>query len=132
MNQTILFLASEPIIRNVICEALESQGYLVQTAGDVGSAVDRLKECTPDLLMVRHYVEDISGYDAAVYLRGRCPGIPVLMVGGLLDDDRLENPALVQGFEIFPKPFRASELLDKVKEVLAKGSARNRADHDWR
>ncbi len=132
MNQTILFLASEPIIREVISEALESQGYLVQTAGDVGSALDRLKECTPDLLMVRHYVEDISGYDAAVYLRARCPGIPVLMVGGLLDDDRLENPALAQGFEIFPKPFRASELLDKVKEVLAKGLARNRADHDWR
>jgi DNA-binding response OmpR family regulator len=31
---------------------------------------------------------------------------------------------LLQGFEIFPRPFKAAELLDKVKAVLRKGSPR--------
>jgi CheY-like chemotaxis protein len=128
MYTTILFLASDPVIRTVICEALESEGYCVLAAGDVGSAVDRLKECTPDLFMVRHYTEGISGHDAAIYIRKMLPGIPVLIVGGLLDDDRLENREMLQGFEVFPKPFKAADLLEKVKEVLVKSPLRNRVD----
>jgi CheY-like chemotaxis protein len=125
MNTTILFLGSEPIIRKVICEVLESGGYTVRAAGDIGGAVDRLKECPPDLFMVRHYTDSMPGHEAAMYLRTLCPGIPVLMVGGILDDDRLENREFLQGFEVFPKPFRAAELLDKVKEVLLKRSRRS-------
>jgi DNA-binding response OmpR family regulator len=119
MKTTILFLASDPVIRNVICEALESGGYSVLAAGDVGSAVDWVKECKPDLLMVRHYTESLSGHDAAMYLRRMCPGIPVLIVGGLLDDVRLADRAILQGFEVFPKPFTAAELVDRVREMLA-------------
>lgn len=125
MNTTrILFLASDPLIRKVICGTLESAGYLVVAANDLGVAVDRWKDCSPDLLMVRHYTDSISGHDAAVYLRRLHPGIPVLIVGGLLDDSQLENRETVHGFEIFPKPFKAAELLAKVKEVLAKHPTR--------
>lgn len=118
LNITILLLASDSDIRNVICEALESAGYSVLKADDIGEAVDRLKQSAPDLLMVRHYTENISGHDAAIYLRQMCPGIPVLLVGGILNDVRLENRAIIQGFEIFPKPFRAAELLEQVKGVM--------------
>ena len=86
-----------------------------------GTAVDRLKEFTPDLLVIRSYVEDIPGYDAATFLRTRRPGLPVLMVGGLIDDDRLVYRMSLEGFEVFPKPYTAAALLEKVKEVLAKG-----------
>lgn len=128
MNEIILFLASESVIRKAICKALESKGYIVLTASDVGSAVVRLRECTPALLMVRHYTESLSGHDAAVYLRGTCPGIPVLFVGGLLDDPSLGNRESLRGFEVFPKPFTAAELLGKVKEVLDKHSHRHQLD----
>jgi DNA-binding response OmpR family regulator len=126
---TILLLASDPVIRKAFSRALESAGYSVLAVGDVGGAVDWLKDCTPDLLMIRHYTESISGHEAAVYLRTKAPGIPVLMVGGLLDEVGLENRELIEGFEVFPKPFTASQLLDKVKEVLGKYSLRPGAHH---
>jgi DNA-binding NtrC family response regulator len=129
-SPTILFLASDSHIRRIISKALDSGGYFVLTASDIGGAVDCLKKSTPDLLMVRHYTESISGHDAAMYLRRMCPGIPVLMVGGILDDAGLENREILQGFEIFPKPFQAAELVEKVKEVLAKHSPRNDAARD--
>jgi len=122
-----LLLVSESDIRYVICEALESAGYSVLKAGDMGDAVDRLKQSPPDLFMVRHYTENISGHDAAIYLRKMCPGIPVLLVGGILYDVGLQNREIIQGFEIFPKPFRAAELLEKVREVLVKHPPRNHA-----
>ena len=120
LNQTILLLASDQVTREVIREALESAGYSVLPAGDIGRAVDALKTSTPDLLLVRDYIESMSGHDAAVYLRTICNGMPVLIVGGTIHDDRLENREILHGFEVFPKPFAAAELLTKVKEVLAK------------
>ena len=77
---------------------------------------------------MRHYTESISGHDAAMYLRRVCPGVPILMVGGVLQDNSLENQEALDAFEIFPKPFEAAELLDKVQEVLLKHSPRTRAD----
>jgi DNA-binding response OmpR family regulator len=127
---TILFLASDSRISKVISQALDSAGYVVLTAHDIGGAIDFLKKCTPDLLIVRHYTESISGHDAAMHLRKICPGIPVLMLGGILDDGGLENRETLQGFEIFPKPFHAAELVEKVKEVLAKHLPRNSAARD--
>lgn len=128
MNETILLLASDWGIRNVICKALESQGYSVLSASNLGAAADLLKAHTFDLLMVRPYTESVSGHDAAKYLRRQCPEIPVLIVAGLLDDVELEDREALQEFEVFPKPFKAVELLDKVKEVLLKCSLRDRPD----
>ena len=117
---TILLLASDPLVRSVLQDALEHHGYTVVTAGDLGSAVDRLKEITPDLLITRTYIEGMTGHDAATYLRTKSNGLRVLLVGGLLDDQRLKYRESLEGFDVFPKPYSRAELLQKVKDVLAK------------
>ena len=119
LKTTILILVSDPIFRSVLKETLEHEGYMVIAAGDLGQAVDRLKECSPDLLITRNYVQGLPGHDAAMYLRTKCLKMRVLMVGGLLDDDRLRNREDLEGFRVFPKPYCAAELVQKVKEVLA-------------
>jgi DNA-binding response OmpR family regulator len=118
MNETILLLASDQGIRSVIRKALESAGHSVLTAVDVGAAADLLKEYKFDLLIVRPYTVNVSGHDAAMYLRLKSPGLPVLIVAGMLDDVDLETREAVQEFEIFPKPFTTVELVNRVKEVL--------------
>jgi DNA-binding response OmpR family regulator len=118
MNETILLLASDQGIRSAIEKVLESAGYSVLTAADVGAAADLVKEYKFDLLIVRPFTENVSGHDAAMYLRLRSPGIPVLIVAGLLDDIDLETREAIRQFEIFPKPFTAVELVSRVKEVL--------------
>ena len=120
MKTTILLLVSDPIVRSVLEETLEREGYMVLAAGDLGQAVDRLKECTPDLLITRTYIQSLSGHDAAVYLRTKCLEMKVLILGGLLDDERLQNRAALQGFEVFPRPYTAAALLQEVKDVLSK------------
>jgi DNA-binding response OmpR family regulator len=120
MNKTILLLSSDPVMRSVLQEVLERGGYLVFTAGNLGTAVDRLKESTPDLLIIRSYIESIPGYDAATFLRTKCRGLRVLMVGGLIDDDRLQYRMTLEGFEVFPKPFAAAAFLEKVNRMLRK------------
>jgi DNA-binding response OmpR family regulator len=123
-HPTILFLASDSVIRGAIVDVLKAEGYNVFAAGDIGVAEEMLTQHRPDLLMIRHYTGSISGHDAAMYLRIRSPGLPVLIVGGLLETERLANYEAFDGFEVFPKPFKAAELLAKVKEVLAKHPVR--------
>jgi DNA-binding NtrC family response regulator len=120
MKTAILLLVSDPIIRSVLEETLEHEGYMVLATGDLGQAVDRLEEYRPELLITRTYVQSLSGHDAAMYLRTKWPKMRVLIVGGLLDDQRLQQREALQGFEVFPKPYAASELLQKVKDVLSK------------
>ena len=123
LKETILLLASETVIRKVVCNALETHGYTVLTAHDLSGAENWLKDCTPHLLIVRHYIDNVTGHEAALYLRSKRPGLPVLILGGILDDPALEDREAVRDFEIFPKPYQASELIDKVKEVLLRYKA---------
>ena len=123
ITATILLLVSDPVVRSVLKETLERAGYTVLATGDLGQAVDRLKQSQPDLLITRTYVEGLTGHDAAIYLRTKCLKMRVLIVGGLLDDERLQYREAIQGFEVFPKPYTAAELLQEVKEVLSKPRA---------
>lgn len=94
------------------------------TAGNLGAALEWLKNCTPDLMMIRPYTEGVPGHEAAIYLRSVRPGVPVLIVGGIVDDPELEIRESVNGFAIFPKPYKAAELLDKVRDVIDSFAAR--------
>jgi two-component system, cell cycle sensor histidine kinase and response regulator CckA len=121
----ILLLDSEPVGRAVIREVLEQAGYVVLATGGLGEAVKRLADGRIDLLMIRPYVDNITGHEAAKYLRARNPRMEVLVIAGFLDDDRLRDRAAIEQFEVFPKPFTAAELLEKVAKVLK--TARERA-----
>jgi DNA-binding NtrC family response regulator len=115
---TILLLGSEPVLRAVLNEVLSDAGYVVLPKSDLGAAVDTLAEMSVDLLITHPYTANISGHKAAQYLLTKNPRMGVLIVGGLLDDDRLTHRAELERFEIFPRPFAAAELVEKVKEVL--------------
>jgi len=120
MNTTILLFVSDSIVRAVLKETLEHEGYTVLAAGDLGQAVDRLKECPPDLLITRTYVDGLPGHDAAMYLRTKCLKMKVLILGGLLDDERLQSREALQGFEVFPRPYAPAKLIQEVKDILSK------------
>jgi DNA-binding response OmpR family regulator len=115
---TILLLDSDSVMRAALHDALQSAGYLVESAGDLGDAVDRLDELRPDLLIIRPYINSMPGRIAANYLRSRHPGLPVLIVGGFMDDDRTNVQNTVEKFDTFPKPFSRKELLAKVKDAV--------------
>jgi DNA-binding NtrC family response regulator len=114
----ILLLASGPVMRAALRDALESAGYLVVTANGLGQALDHLNDLQPDLLIIRPYVDSMPAHIAAANLRSKRPGLPVLVVGGFMDDDRINYQNAIEEFHIFPKAFSRDELLTKVREVL--------------
>jgi len=116
---TILLVDSDPVMRAVFRDALQSPGFWILEAGDLGAAVDRLDDVHPDLLIIRPYISGMPGRTAANYLQTRQHGLPVLIVGGFVEDERLINQSAVEDFFTFPQAFSRSALLAKVKDVLA-------------
>jgi len=117
---SILLLVSDALVRSVMQETLEREGFVILPAAELGTAADYLKHSTPDLLITRTYISGMTGHEAAKYLRNTCPHMRVLMVGGLLDDDRLRYREELEGFDVFPPPYTKSQFVDKVKGVLDK------------
>jgi DNA-binding NtrC family response regulator len=117
-NATILVFHSARVVRTVIREILEKEGYVVRATGDLGIAVDMVRESPPDLLLIDVYVADIDAHDAAVYLCQKCPNMKVLVVAGLPDDQRVVQWITGEGFGLFPTPFPRSDLVAKVRQVL--------------
>jgi len=115
---TILVFHSAPVVRTVVREILEHEGYLVRATGDLGIAVDMLRESPPDLLLVDVYVADINGHDAALYLCQKSPKMRVLMLAGMPADQRIDIRTAGEGFFVFPPPFAPAELAAKVKQIL--------------
>ena len=126
-TNAILLVGSEPVVRLVMKEALENAGYVVMATGSLGTAVDMLADCKFGLLIIPPYIDNIPGHEAAKYLRARNPLMGVLVVAGLLEDDRIRYRAKLEGFEIFPPPFTAAQLIQEVEQVLK--TAQERAAH---
>ena len=74
------------------------------------------------MLIIAPYAETITfGNDAAAkYLQTRCLTMRILMVAGLLADDRLRYRAELEKVAVFPQPFTGAQLIDKVQQVLSK------------
>jgi DNA-binding response OmpR family regulator len=118
-SATILLFHSAPVVRKVIREILQREGHVVRATGDLGIAVDMVRETPPDLMLIAVYVGDINGHDAAVYLCEKCPSMRVLMVAGLPADPRIDLWTTDETFMVFPEPFAPAELVARVKEILA-------------
>jgi DNA-binding response OmpR family regulator len=116
---TILLLDSEPLTRSILHEILERAGHLVVSVDDLSAAVDRLKRMRPDLLIVRPYINSMPGHMAAQHLRVSAPGLPVLVIDGSIDDERIRVRNEVHKMEMFPKPFAAADLLERIRSLCA-------------
>ena len=120
MPARIVVLDSEPVVRTVVTRILQRNGYAVAEVETVQGAVELVRSTPPDLLLTNVYLIGITGRDAVRLLKSVRPELPVLMVSGLPDEDVIQEWAGHNGFDTFPKPFTADELLAKVKWMLAR------------
>jgi two-component system, cell cycle sensor histidine kinase and response regulator CckA len=115
-----VILDSEPIVRKVVTQILERDGYSVEAVENLEAAKVVVDRFQPDLLVTNLYIRDTTGHDAAVALQTLRPSMRVLFVAGLPDDEQLKGLLSGERCEFFPKPFTAQELTEKVHSVLAR------------
>ena len=122
-GELVMLVEDDDMIRSLTRQMLEHTGYRVLEARDGEDALevfmphaDEVQLLVLDVVMPR--MDGRQLYDNISELR---PGVPVLFCSSY-SADILESEYMLQvGAELLPKPFRAADLLAKVREVLDRG-----------
>lgn len=121
--QRILVVDDEKMIRNVIKEYAEFDGFEVTEAEDGMEAVEICRKEDFDLIVMDIMMPRLDGYSAIKEIR-KTKQIPVIMLSA-----RSEEYDKLFGFEIgiddyVVKPFSPKELLARIKAVLKRAAAK--------
>ena|SRR5947207_5240041 len=118
MPDRVIVLDSEPVVRSTITAILTRGGYKVEPVGTLDLALQSIKNQRPALLVTNVYLAGITGREAIRLVKNLYPDLPVLMVSGLPDEDVIHEWTGRNGFDTFPKPFTADELIAKVHGMV--------------
>ncbi|MBD2810488.1 phosphate regulon transcriptional regulator PhoB [Xenorhabdus sp. Vera] len=120
MVKRILVVEDEVPIREMVCFVLEQNGYQAVEAEDYDTAIGRLSEPYPDLVLLDWMLPGGSGIQLIKQMKrdNNTKTIPVIMVTA-----RAEEEDRVRGLDIgaddyITKPFSPKELVARVKAVL--------------
>jgi DNA-binding response OmpR family regulator len=108
-------------------QILTEEGYEVVTISDGDSALLRLEDVDPDLVVACVTMPHRSGYEICQYVKlsPRHKHVRVILTAGVKDTLDQAEAARAQADGIVQKPFQASVLLDAVKP-LAEMAAKER------
>ena len=103
---------------------LELEGYAVQVAEDGQAGLESARAWSPDLIILDLMLPKLDGYQVLQSLRGDGSTTPVLILSA-----RGEEADKVRGFRLdadqyVTKPFGVLELLERVRSLLRRTSAR--------
>lgn len=106
-------------------EILEEVGYRVTTAETGDQALATFETFAPgtlDLVFTDLIMPGgINGIVLAAEIQRRDPDVPILMTTGYNEELVAEGPAR-SGLDVLGKPYRRSDLLDRVRQALNRGS----------
>ncbi|MDO9436609.1 response regulator [Hydrogenophaga sp.] len=126
-GEYILVVEDEEVIREIVVELLESQGYVVSSASTGAEALKMLdSDQKVDLLLTDVGLPGgMNGRQLAEVARKSRPALSVLFVTGYAENAIFGNGFLEHGMEVVTKPFDLEALADKVRSLID-GAARER------
>jgi two-component system cell cycle sensor histidine kinase/response regulator CckA len=119
-HETILLVEDDDMVRNLVRETLERDGYTVLDADNPLEArrlSDQFLE-TIHLLITDVVMPKISGRELADQLTRRRANIKVLYMSGYTDSAIASSGVLQREVAFLQKPFTPVGLVEKVREVL--------------
>jgi CheY-like chemotaxis protein len=119
----ILVVEGDPDVRAVPVAMLRNQGYEVAEAADGRQAIGRLKAGPPfDLLFTDVVLPGgMNGVEIAAQAKRLQPDIKVIYTTGYAEHVLARNADLDPGAALVTKPYRRTDLLEKVSAALGAG-----------
>jgi len=119
-TESILLVEDEESVRELIAEALKTQGYNVLLAGNGQEALALAApaNCHIDLMITDVVMPGMSGRELATRLAQSRPGLRVLFLSGYTEDAIVHHGVLDPGTAFLQKPFSLDALACRVREAL--------------
>jgi len=122
MGARILVIDDDPVVRGMLVEMLQREGYDVDEAEDGRAGMKRFRERPSALVITDVVMPEQEGLETLMQLRQSAQPVKVMAIsgGGRVGADAYLNSARTLGADaILAKPFGREELLDLVTKLLA-------------
>jgi len=133
-GKQILVVDDERDLADLLVINLNRAGYLTSTAHDGRTALDRIAETRPDLILLDVMLPELSGTEVASRIRTNpaTASIPIIMLTAKSDEvDQLVG-LTVGADDYITKPFSIKLLLARVEAVLRRTNREPTADQPVR
>ncbi len=121
MNELVLVVDDEDMVREVLARYLEREGYRVAAAADGGSALALAERDRPDVVLLDLMLPGVDGL--SVLRRLRAGGDPAVIVLTARGDEVDRVLGLELGADDYVvKPFSPREVVARVRAVLRRGA----------
>lgn len=128
--KTVLLVDDEPVVLKLATLALQRGSYRVLACGDPleGLSVFENTLHEVDLLVTDVVMPEMDGTELAERAVALKPGLPVLFISGIVNErDIVTRGAPKIRFSFLRKPFQASALVEKVREILGEAAPEDRS-----
>ncbi len=125
MSKKILLADDSLTIQKVISITFASEDYELTVVSDGDSAVRKAREARPDLIMADVAMPGKNGYEVCESIKtdASLKNTPVLLLAGTFEPLDKNEALRVGADDSIVKPFESQELIEKVRELLAKAEA---------
>lgn len=126
MPKQILVVDDDPDIRQILQDRLESYGYLVDTAADGPSAIEKLEQRTPTGVFLDIRMPGMNGLDVLGRIRARYHTLSVVIVTATDAAGLSKSPIPTGAQACLRKPFDTLQIRQVVEQCFeqAHGSER--------
>jgi len=104
--------------RELIVQYLKPLGFELRTVTDGEQAVREYEVWEPDVVLMDLRMPVMDGYEAIKLIRQRDPKARILVVTASAFADAQREAVQLGADDVVGKPFRESELLDKIARIL--------------
>jgi two-component system KDP operon response regulator KdpE len=118
MSKLILHLDDEPAIREILAAALTAHGYRVLSVTTSAEALHAAKQEPPDLLISDLQLEEDDGLQAIAQVRALLPGLPVIILTGVLVDARIAQESVAREADSYlTKTTPLAKIIEEVRRL---------------
>jgi DNA-binding response OmpR family regulator len=110
-------------VRDAMAMGLSDAGFEVVTAPGVAAGLDLIRRDGADAIVTDMHMPGSDGAQLIAQARKEWPAMPIIVISGSMTfgGDDLETIARQLGADaLMAKPFRASVLAEKLRELLAR------------
>src|SRR3954453_2857439 len=113
----VLVAEDERRVADAVARGLRREGMAVDVAYDGGSALDKARMNSYDVVVLDRDLPVVHGDDLCRTLRGEEPDSRVLMLTGAAGLDELVDGLSIGADDYMPKPFAFAELVARLRAL---------------
>ena len=123
MKKYILVLDDEELIRDLLSQMLNDNGYRVSSVATVAAALKSARQEQPNLVISDLQLEDGDGLEMIDQLKTEYPETPVILLTGVLFDQETVDKVLSKKVDCYlEKTSPLSKIRDTVSSLLSRPS----------